>query len=142
MLYSTTTNTLRGESATELYSAVLANNWKVLSQVPVQKLRRVELRFQWYGIHRRDMINELRAVDWGTVDAGMLACFPYLESLTCVLCDSGFLEQWDPLEVKSAAISPAVHGLQVEFDDYVALLKDALPQLHEAGRLHFRMSEV
>ena len=142
VLYSTTTNTLRGESATVLYGAVLANNWKVLSQVPVQKLRRVELRFQLYGIHRRDTIDELRAVDWETVDAGMLARFPCLESLVCVLCDGGFLEQWEPLEVTPAAISRPVHGLQAEFDDYVALLEAALPRLHAAGLLHFRMSEV
>ena len=149
VLYSTTSSLLRRESATVLYAGILANNWMLLSQAPIQTLRHVELRFQRYGAHWRDTIDELSAIDdmdpsiirWETVDAGVLARFPYLESFTCVLCDGGFMEQWGPF--KSLAAPPrSVHPQQVEFDDYVAFLKDVFPRLHAAGRLRFRMSDV
>ena len=149
VLYSTTSSLLRRESATVLYAGILANNWMLLSQAPIQTLRHVELRFQRYGAHWRDTIDELSAIDdmdpsiirWETVDAGVLARFPYLESFTCVLCDGGFMEQWGPF--KSLAPPPrSIHPQQVEFDDYVAFLKDVFPRLYAAGRLHFRMSGV
>ncbi|RPD55222.1 hypothetical protein L226DRAFT_616362 [Lentinus tigrinus ALCF2SS1-7] len=150
VLYSTTTSLLRREAATLLYSGILANNWRLLTQTPPQNLRHVELRFQRYGPHWRDTIDELWAIDdlepalvrWETVDAGMLVRFPYLESFTCVLCDGGFVEQWGPFGKELAATPRSAHSRQAEFDDYVTFLQDAFPRLHAAGRLHFRMSDV
>ncbi len=148
VLYSTTTSSIHRESATLLYAAILANNWRLLSNAPTS-LRHIELRFQRYGPHSRDTIEELRAIEelqpslvrWEAVDAGTLARFPELDSFSCVLCDGGFMEQWGPIEGLSAT-PPSVFSRQTEFDDYVVFLKDVLPLLQDEGRLHFRMSDV
>ncbi|KAI0708724.1 hypothetical protein C8T65DRAFT_208760 [Cerioporus squamosus] len=148
VLYSTTTSLVHRETATLLYAGILANNWRLLSNAPTS-LRRIELRFQRYGPHWRDTIDELWAIDdlepslarWETVDAGTLARFPDLESFTCVLCDGGFVKQWGPIEGPS--VTPkSVHSRHVEFEDYVAFLRDVFPRLHAAGRLRFRLSDA
>ncbi|TFK90455.1 hypothetical protein K466DRAFT_384556 [Polyporus arcularius HHB13444] len=149
VIYSTTTSSIHREPATLLYAAILANNWRLLSNAPTS-LRHIELRFQRYGPHSRDTIEELRAIEemkgpspirWGAVDAGTLARFPELESFTCVLCDGGFMDQWGPIEGLSAT-PRSVFSRQTEFDDYVVFLKDVLPRLQDEGRLQFRMSDV
>ncbi|KAI0708728.1 hypothetical protein C8T65DRAFT_649865 [Cerioporus squamosus] len=148
VLYSTTTISMYRESATLLYAAILANNWRLLSNAPTS-LRHIELRFQRYGPHSPETIDELRAIDvlepslvrWEAVDVGTLARFPDLESFTCVLCGGGFMEQWGPMKGLRATAKSG-YSQRAEFDDYVALLRDVLPQLHAAGRLQFRMSDV
>lgn len=148
VLYYTTTSMVQGKFATLLYAGILETNWRLLSNAPTS-LRHIELRLQRYGPHWRDTIDELWAIDdmepshvlWEVVDAGTLTRFPELESFTCVLCDGGFIEQWGPIKELSA-IPRSIHSRQVEFDDYVAFLRDVFPRLHAAGRLRFKMSDV
>ncbi|RDX46373.1 hypothetical protein OH76DRAFT_1420265 [Lentinus brumalis] len=148
VLYHTTTSMVQGEFATLLYAGILETNWRLLSNAPTS-LRHIELRFQRYGPHWRDTIDELWAIDdmepshvlWEVMDAGTLTRFPELESFTCVLCDGGFIEQWGPIKELSAT-PRSIHSRQVEFDDYIAFLRDVFPRLHAAGRLRFKMSDV
>ncbi|RDX46368.1 hypothetical protein OH76DRAFT_889005 [Lentinus brumalis] len=152
VLYFTVTSMRTGRDATTLYSRLLENNWRIVSNAPAS-ITNIELRFQRYGPHTDSVLDDVRAINdpvasqwaaarWNTLDEGTLTRFPHLEVFLCVLCDGGFLEQYGPFQGVDPVASGPSCSRQEEYDSYVELLKGVLPRLHERGLLRFKKSDV
>ncbi|PIL26348.1 hypothetical protein GSI_12104 [Ganoderma sinense ZZ0214-1] len=117
---------------------------------PDAPIRRVTLRFQRFGPHTKatermlsDLLspsNWFQCIDWLE---RLLLRFRRLETLTCVLCDDGFAEQYgdylpaDPTPTAGSSVGEVI-GREEEYAFYESFVRRSFPQFLAKGILRIQ----
>ena len=117
---------------------------------PSVPISHVTLRFQRFGPHTKTTEWTLKAIldpgGWFSchgVMEGLLLQFKHLETLTCILCDDGFTEQYgdylleDTTSTTSGSIDEEI-SREEEYAAYESFVKTSFPQFLARGILRIQ----